>query len=386
MEHRFLRKRDENPSTRTPLQLVPVGAALILSLAIAIAVAAGGVAVVLLLLGMPSPKPSATISVAELLEVIKLAMAAVAGIGGVLALVIAYRRQRVLEATALLEHAKEERERTRLFNERFTAAAGQLGHEDPAVRLAGVHALAGLADDWPAGRQTCIDVLCAYVRMPFEVRPKPGKPIPVQASAMGEVRGTVWRVLGEHLRPTAAVSWSGYNFDFTGAVIDRDVPFYDAQLHGGKMKFTRVKLLRGAIWFHRAVFDGADVSFAEAELVGGELSFGDATFADGVVWFVGARFQGSEVSLYRTTFCGGEVWFDQAEFSGGRIYFENSTFSGGKAYFGNARFTGATLDFAGASFAGGEVDLRCASGVAPSSSNLPEAAPGLLLPTTIAAS
>ena len=51
-------------------------------------------------------------------------------------------------------------QRTRTLNERFATAAGQLGSDKPAaVRLAGVHAMAGLADDWPENRQTCVDVL-----------------------------------------------------------------------------------------------------------------------------------------------------------------------------------------------------------------------------------
>jgi hypothetical protein len=37
-----------------------------------------------------------------------------------------------------------------------------------------VYALAGLADDWPENRQTCVDVLCAYLRMPYEPRLPPG--------------------------------------------------------------------------------------------------------------------------------------------------------------------------------------------------------------------
>jgi hypothetical protein len=32
--------------------------------------------------------------------------------------------------------------------------------------------MAGLADDWPENRQTCVDVLCGYLRMPYE--PDPG--------------------------------------------------------------------------------------------------------------------------------------------------------------------------------------------------------------------
>jgi hypothetical protein len=56
-------------------------------------------------------------------------------------------------------------QRTRTLNERFATAAGQLGDDKPAVRLAGVYAMAGLADDWKSNRQTCVDVLCAYLRL-----------------------------------------------------------------------------------------------------------------------------------------------------------------------------------------------------------------------------
>jgi hypothetical protein len=54
---------------------------------------------------------------------------------------VAYRRQKITEADSV-------HDRTRVFNERFTAIAAQLGDDQPAVRLAGVHAMAGLADDW----------------------------------------------------------------------------------------------------------------------------------------------------------------------------------------------------------------------------------------------
>ena len=64
-------------------------------------------------------------------------------------------------------------QRTRTLNERFATAARQLGSDNPPeVRLAGVYAMAGLADDWEDNRQTCVDVLCAYLRMPYE--PDPG--------------------------------------------------------------------------------------------------------------------------------------------------------------------------------------------------------------------
>lgn len=58
---------------------------------------------------------------------------------------------------------------TRLDSEalakRFQDAASQLGNENAAVRLAGVYSMARLADDWRDQRQTCIEVLCAYLRI-----------------------------------------------------------------------------------------------------------------------------------------------------------------------------------------------------------------------------
>src|SRR5271155_4055281 len=89
-------------------------------------------------------------------------------------------------------------QRTRTLNERFATAAGQLGDDKrSAVRLAGVYAMAGLADDWPENRQTCVDVLCGYLRLPYE--PDPGQdasdPERLALRASREVRHTVIRVI-----------------------------------------------------------------------------------------------------------------------------------------------------------------------------------------------
>src|SRR5262245_21419677 len=89
-------------------------------------------------------------------------------------------------------------QRTRTLNERFATAAGQLGSDKPpAVRLAGVYAVAGLADDWPENRQTCVDVLCAYLRLPYEPDPGKGARVSKQLDfrANREVRHTVIRVI-----------------------------------------------------------------------------------------------------------------------------------------------------------------------------------------------
>jgi hypothetical protein len=129
-------------------------------------------------------------------------------------------------------------QRTRTLNERFATAAEQLGSDKPAVRLAGVYAISGLADDWEENRQTCVDVLCAYLRMPYE--PDPGQDVPepqrLAFRAIREVRHTVIRVITAHLKSDAAVSWQGLNFDFRGVVFDGG-DFRHAEFSGGTVSF-----------------------------------------------------------------------------------------------------------------------------------------------------
>jgi hypothetical protein len=140
--------------------------------------------------------------------VLQLVFATVAGAGALVALIVAYRRQKISEADSV-------HDRTRVFNERFTAIAAQLGDAQPAVRLAGVHAMAGLADDWMQNRQTCVDVLCAYLRLPYD--PDPGDADPTKRTAYRanrEVRHTIIRLIGAHLQPGAARSWQGFELRF----------------------------------------------------------------------------------------------------------------------------------------------------------------------------
>lgn len=376
------RREDPSPSEIGGVRLTPIGATLAAALLLAVVGVAGLVTALLIVWGTPAMESTPTLSLASLLDMIKISGAAVAGVGGVIALVVAYRRQRVLETTSVLEHSKEDRERSRVFNERFATACGQLGEDNAAVRLAGVHALAGLADDWPAGRQTCIDVLCAYLRMPYEINSDPDASVEhrLHLRSMTEVRRTIWRIIGAHLRLETGPSWSGHDFDFTGAVIDCDVPFFGVRLSAGTLTFSGAQIVSGNVWFHNAEFSGCEVFLSNMELIGGELSFHAATFANSVIWLVGTQFRGGEVSFGHTDFCGTEVWFANAQFSGSKVRFKQARFLSGKAYFGAAIFNGSEVTFEGARFEGGEVDLRAASGVDPASFGLPSAAPGLRLP------
>jgi len=180
-------------------------------------------------------------------------------------------------------------QRTRTLNERFATAAEQLGSDKPAARLAGVYAMAGLADDWEENRQTCVAVLCAYSRMPYESDPGQDAPEPQRLAfrAIHGVRHTVIRVITAHLKKDAAVSWQGLNFDFRGVVFD------------------------GAVDFSGAQFSGT-VAFNLAEFSGGEVNFSGAQFSGGIVSFVGASFSGSTVRFGTAVFSGGTVDFSDA--------------------------------------------------------------------------
>jgi hypothetical protein len=96
--------------------------------------------------------------------VVPLVFAAVAGAVVLVVLIVAYRRHRVAASIAARSSADAQLERDREYNERFSAAAAQVGDDKAAIQLAGVRAMAELADDWPEHRQTCVDALCASLR------------------------------------------------------------------------------------------------------------------------------------------------------------------------------------------------------------------------------
>lgn len=94
------------------------------------------------------------------------------GSGGVIVLYLAWRRQQALEDTLAhqerVAESTEDDARERRITDLYTKAADQLGSDKAAVRLAGLYALERLAQDHPTQRLTIVNVLCAYLRMPFD--------------------------------------------------------------------------------------------------------------------------------------------------------------------------------------------------------------------------
>jgi uncharacterized protein YjbI with pentapeptide repeats len=265
------------------------------------------------------------------------------------------------DTAATIDAQKEQLRKTlaeqhvRTLNERFATAADKLGGDKPpAVRLAGVYAMAVLADDWPQNRQTCVDVLCGYLRMPYEPGPVEQAPAPEQLAfrASREVRHTVIRIITAHLKDGAAVSWQGLNFDFSGVVFDGG-SFSDANFSGGTADFSSAVFAGGRVDFGGARFSGGTVRFDVAKFSGGEVGFGAAKFSGGTVSFIRAEFSGAEVSFNYAKFSRSNVDFTGAEFSDCKVSFWSTQFSDHEVDFFGAKFTGAEVSFGYAKISGG---------------------------------
>ncbi len=280
------------------------------------------------------------------LDVLRTSLILAGGVGAGMALLVGYRRQRIAEHRGRLES-------TRLFNERFTAASEQLGHGSAPVRLAGAVGIAALADEWTPQRQACVDVLCGYLRMPYQ----PARDEPGWREGEREVRLSIIRTIRDHLRRGRkdALTWQGLDFDFTHATFDGGdlsgtnfaggmVSFEGAQF-SGSVSFMGARFSAGKVSFVGAHFGAGNVYFADAQFAGGSVYFMDALFAGGVLVFMGARFSGSDVYFMGAQFSGSEVSFRGAQFTSGHLSFRGAQFSGGHVSFGGAAFTGGHVDF-----------------------------------------
>jgi uncharacterized protein YjbI with pentapeptide repeats len=278
---------------------VAISATLLTALGMAAAVAVAAVWAAT----WPKSPNLADVPNSQRISLLQLSLATAAFMGGVVALTVAYRKQRLAEAAHELALAQESREDTRVFNERFGSATVQLGHEKSAVRLAGVYAIAGLADDWFHQRQTCVDVLCAYLRMPYDPATSP--------PGESEVRRTIVETIADHLRPDVLTpaSWTGLILNFTGALLEspsfvnadfRDaiVIFDRATFIGRRATFYRARIENSTLFFRRARFECKDLSF-EAAVIGpsATLNFEGSYFGATAFSFTDAKLRRSRISL-----------------------------------------------------------------------------------------
>jgi hypothetical protein len=233
------------------------------------------------------------------LDALKTAANIVVGTGGAAALLLAARRQRSAELDLVQkDHDATERRVTEIYSK----AADQLGSDKAPVRLAGLYSLERLAGGYAPHRQTIVNVLCAYLRMPFQHQAEPARggtgektdeEVAEKAAENAEelqVRKTAQRILLLHLRPGSAEQpnegfWPDIDLDLSGATLVgltlthcsiRSILCFGTQ-------FCELTSFRGTEFrtkadFNKARFDGR-VDFRGAVFGGDRDSFNGALFA-----------------------------------------------------------------------------------------------------------
>lgn len=284
------------------------------------------------------------------LEAIRTVGTIVLGAGGAVGLLLAARRQQTAEQDlvekrrdlAQKEHAQRHTEadaEERRITELYAKAVEQLGSDKPAVRLGGLYALERLAQNTRAQRHTVLNVLCAYLRMPFE----PGHEQEKHVRIAGQ------RILAEHLRPDSGAFWPDVDLDLRGATL---FDFQFDRCRVGSAQFTAATFdgdadLGGTTFLERADFDRAtftgNARFSEAAFAKdtrfrmvefqGKTRFRGTDFR-GDTRFTGTRFL-DNTWLGKATFRA-DVWFTQTHFEQD-VRFEGAVFRG------SARFHDATF-------------------------------------------
>jgi hypothetical protein len=236
-------------------------------------------------------------------DAVKIALSVGAGSGGAVALYLTWRRQHSAEQVALdNRHDGEQRRVTELY----AKAAEMLGAERAAVRMAGLYALERLAQDHPGQRKPVVNVLCAYLRMPFL---DPDEPQPTvggwdagaetitaherrERRQEVEVRYAVQGLLRRHVHcvpaegdPVNQEYWGDdlsvylgaatlMNFNLNGCRVHPGTRFSGATFIGNH-QFVGATFT-GPVWFSRVTFTGSAI-FDDAEFTS-TARFDDATF------------------------------------------------------------------------------------------------------------
>jgi uncharacterized protein YjbI with pentapeptide repeats len=347
------------------------------------------------------------------LDAVRTGLAAGAGAGAAVGLMLAFRRQHHQEiATVLTDLDATERRITELY----TKAVEQLGSDKAPVRLGGLYALERLAQDNPAHRQTIVNVICAYLRMPFTYEPLSNKPLLETSDAEDvapaetemapiavndtwqqerQVRLTAQSILSSHLSAQkrgedplderSRQFWPGINVDLSGATL---IDFNFLRAVVDTARFDGATFI-GTAQFYEATFTDF-ASFKDTTFMGDAAcssthfgwlaNFSHTTFAAGS-WFSMAVFA-HEADFKGASFVGNATFYgtkfeDTADFQPatfkGDAFFANTTFRVGawfsgtsfakRAAFGGVDFDdmttfcdvtfGAVADFKGATFAEG---------------------------------
>lgn len=270
------------------------------------------------------------------LDQVKTTLTTIGGIGGVGYLVIKYR-----------ERSASERGEA---DEKLLSAVQQLGDSSAQVRIAGVYALADVADTYEGPyHQRVVDILCGYLKTNRIQRNESGNALHETTDKDDEIKtipfnkdqaieSTILQVLAEHLRTTRLKNvntrknppidlsievacgpgvWSSCKLDLRGATLTEPVNLSDCYIRSLNMQnvtlYNRLSLSNSHI-VGRANFDSANFK-QEANFEGTHFEL-PASF-DSVTFEKDARFNKSVfsyMSSFESTEFAESAWFENANF------------------------------------------------------------------------
>lgn len=270
----------------------------------------------------------------------RFAFAAPVFIGAVIGLVVAFRRQHVLEASHGLSKSQH-------FTSRFESCARLLSDPLGEVRAAGIYSLIQLADDWEQQRQVCISLLCSHVRQVSD--PENADNYTPISSIMEEMRS--------RLGPNGI--WQGLHFDLTGVALSQCNLSGIFLGPGTILDFTDARITSKAmISVQDIVIDGGVLSFRGCRLWGGLFDLSGMTVKCGEFDMRYLKMFGGVLVLDRLDLKGGNIQFWDTECENSQILARNCQFCGGLIEFGPSRFEGvAQLHFERSKFLAGIVDI-----------------------------
>lgn len=268
-------------------------------------------------------------------------------------------------------------EKTLNTSRRFLKAVELLDSANSYTRLGGVHALVALADEYLADEslsaeekrtegQRIVDVLCAYIRSPFELvfrydELSQDKPSPhgvyrnnhqdfymhrAELLAEAKVRQQALREIHHRLRHFpqrdrrgyVEGSWSGFEYDFSNSIFFYPVDMKDSW-------YQNSVVFSGCTYYDSAEFSGStyernayfcDSTYYDWVLFNDSTYCGDAQWS-GSTYHDSARFSWSvyygEVSFHDSIY-GGPAFFDQS------LYYDEALFYS-SAYRSEAGFDGS---------------------------------------------
>ncbi|HKN99830.1 MAG TPA: pentapeptide repeat-containing protein [Pseudonocardiaceae bacterium] len=257
------------------------------------------------------------------------------------------RKLRLEESRQELDRQRARDDRSRSADERFARALELLGHDADQVRAGALHALAGLARSRPDYTQTTLDILCAYLRRPYDhATYLERRTADTAGDAPAEQQDDAWQDVAADRERQVRLAAQRLVIDLLPSVSEPDAPEYDLDLTGAALEYFDLSHKRVGSFTARSAHFYTAVSFEGARFTGpiwltwahlwGEVFRANDMVCQGISWW--SNFTAS-----------GPVEFDRTEFHG-ETKFAYATFAD-RVSFAGCRFS-STVDFQHTDFLG----------------------------------